>query len=40
MRLKRLGPSAVPAEVVLLPEVLDDLVRNIKAPIDGMSARG
>ena len=46
MRLKRLGPSIVPAEVVVplanLPEVLEDLARNIKAPlaIEGVSVRG
>jgi Fe-S oxidoreductase/FAD/FMN-containing dehydrogenase len=46
MRLKRLGPSIVPAEVVVplasLPAVLDELARNIKAPlaIEGMSVRG
>jgi Fe-S oxidoreductase/FAD/FMN-containing dehydrogenase len=46
MRLKRLGPSVVPAEVVVplirLPEVLAELARNIKAPlaIEGVSVRG
>jgi Fe-S oxidoreductase/FAD/FMN-containing dehydrogenase len=46
MRLKRLGPSVVPAEMVVplasLPEVLEDLARTIKAPlaIEGMSVRG
>jgi Fe-S oxidoreductase/FAD/FMN-containing dehydrogenase len=46
MRLKRLGPSVVPAEVVVplatLPAVLDDLGRSIKAPlaIEGLSVRG
>ena len=46
MRLKRLGPSLIPAEVVVplasLPDVLDDLAHNIKAPlaIEGMSVRG
>ncbi len=46
MRLKRLGPSVVPAEVVVplaaLPAVLEDLARSIKAPlaIEGMSVRG
>jgi FAD/FMN-containing dehydrogenase len=46
MRLKRLGPSVVPAEVVVplenLPAVLDDLARVIKAPlaIEGLSVRG
>jgi FAD/FMN-containing dehydrogenase len=46
MRLKRLGPSVVPAEVVValgtLPEVLRDFARNIKAPlaIEGMSVHG
>jgi hypothetical protein len=46
MRLKRLGPSVVPAEVVVplasLPVVLDDLARAIKAPlaIEGMSVHG
>jgi Fe-S oxidoreductase/FAD/FMN-containing dehydrogenase len=46
MRLRRLGPSIVPAEVVVplasLAEVLEDLARNIKAPlaIEGMSVRG
>jgi Fe-S oxidoreductase/FAD/FMN-containing dehydrogenase len=46
MRLKRLGPSVVPAEVVVplagLPEVLDELARSIKAPlaIEGMSVCG
>ena len=46
MRLKRLGPSVVPAEVVVpltgLAELLEDLVRSIKAPlaIEGMSVRG
>jgi Fe-S oxidoreductase/FAD/FMN-containing dehydrogenase len=46
MRLKRLGPSVVPAEVVVplasLSEVLEDLARRIKAPlaIEGMSVRG
>jgi Fe-S oxidoreductase/FAD/FMN-containing dehydrogenase len=46
MRLKRLGPSVVPAEVVVplesLAEVLEDLAASIKAPlaIEGMSVRG
>ena len=46
MRLKRLGPSVVPAEVVVplesLPEVLEDLAQCIHAPlaIEGMSVRG
>ena len=46
MRLKRLGPSVVPAEVVVplpnLPAVLEDLDRAIKAPlaIEGLSVRG
>jgi FAD/FMN-containing dehydrogenase len=46
MRLKRLGPSVVPAEVVVplayLPAVLDDLAGAIKAPlaIEGLSVRG
>ena len=46
MRLKRLGPSVVPAEVVVplasLPAVLDDLAQAIKAPlaIEGLSVRG
>jgi Fe-S oxidoreductase/FAD/FMN-containing dehydrogenase len=46
MRLKRLGPSVIPAEVVVplasLAEVVDDLARSIKAPlaIEGMSVRG
>jgi Fe-S oxidoreductase/FAD/FMN-containing dehydrogenase len=46
MRLKRLGPSLVPAEVVVplasLPCVLDDLAHHIKAPlaIEGLSVRG
>jgi Fe-S oxidoreductase/FAD/FMN-containing dehydrogenase len=46
MRLKRLGPSLVPAEVVVplasLPSVLDELARHIKAPlaIEGLSVRG
>ncbi|HEX8969604.1 MAG TPA: FAD-binding and (Fe-S)-binding domain-containing protein [Chloroflexota bacterium] len=46
MRLKRLGPSVVPAEVVVpigaLPAVLRDLAKNIKAPlaIEGLSVHG
>jgi Fe-S oxidoreductase/FAD/FMN-containing dehydrogenase len=46
MRLKRLGPSVIPAEVVVplasLPAVLADLEHNIKAPlaIEGLSVRG
>jgi len=46
MRLKRLGPSVVPAEVVVplasLPDLLDELARSIKAPlaIEGISVRG
>ncbi|HEY3061909.1 MAG TPA: FAD-binding and (Fe-S)-binding domain-containing protein, partial [Chloroflexota bacterium] len=46
MRLKRLGPSVVATEVVVplvsLPDVLDELARNIKAPlaIEGISVRG
>jgi Fe-S oxidoreductase/FAD/FMN-containing dehydrogenase len=46
MRLKRLGPSVVPAEVVVslesLPTVLEDLGTAIKAPlaIEGLSVRG
>ncbi|HLZ25356.1 MAG TPA: FAD-binding and (Fe-S)-binding domain-containing protein [Ktedonobacterales bacterium] len=46
MRLKRLGPSVVPAEVVVplanLPAVLDDLAAAIKAPlaIEGLSVHG
>ncbi len=46
MRLKRLGPSVVPAEVVVplehLAALLDDLDRSIKAPlaIEGLSVRG
>src|SRR5262249_37569381 len=46
MRLKRLGPSVMPAEVVVplgsLPEVLHDFARNIKAPlaIEGLSVHG
>src|SRR5438128_2134104 len=46
MRLKRLGPSVIPAEVVVplasLPAVLSELEQNIKAPlaIEGLSVRG
>jgi Fe-S oxidoreductase/FAD/FMN-containing dehydrogenase len=46
MRLKRLGPSIVPAEVVIplasLPDVLDDFDRTIKTPlaIEGLSVYG
>ncbi|HLZ25901.1 MAG TPA: FAD-binding and (Fe-S)-binding domain-containing protein [Chloroflexota bacterium] len=46
MRLKRLGPSVIPAEVVVplanLPAVLAELDQNIKAPlaIEGLSVRG
>jgi Fe-S oxidoreductase/FAD/FMN-containing dehydrogenase len=46
MRLKRLGPSVVPAEVVVplehLAALLDDLDQSIKAPlaIEGLSVRG
>jgi Fe-S oxidoreductase len=46
MRLKRLGPSVIPAEVVVpvasLPTVLSELEQNIKAPlaIEGLSVRG
>jgi Fe-S oxidoreductase/FAD/FMN-containing dehydrogenase len=46
MRLKRLGPSVVPAEVVVplenLPAVLEELGTAIKAPlaIEGLSVRG
>jgi Fe-S oxidoreductase/FAD/FMN-containing dehydrogenase len=46
MRLKRLGPSVIPAEVVVplasLPAVLTELEHNIKAPlaIEGLSVRG
>jgi FAD/FMN-containing dehydrogenase len=46
MRLKRLGPSVIPAEVVVplasLPAVLADLEQNIKAPlaVEGLSVRG
>jgi Fe-S oxidoreductase/FAD/FMN-containing dehydrogenase len=46
MRLKRLGPSVVPAEIVVplesLPEVLKDLAQCIHAPlaIEGLSVRG
>src|SRR5205814_271745 len=46
MRLKRLGPSVIPAEVVVslasLPAVLTELEQNIQAPlaIEGLSVRG
>jgi Fe-S oxidoreductase/FAD/FMN-containing dehydrogenase len=46
MRLKRLGPSLVPAEVVVplasLPCVLNELAHRVKAPlaIEGLSVRG
>jgi Fe-S oxidoreductase/FAD/FMN-containing dehydrogenase len=46
MRLKRLGPSVVPAELVVpldqLAALLDDLNHSIKAPlaIEGLSVRG